>query len=39
LFHDFENKLLEQQIAADFKARKFNLMVEKVRTEFAATSL
>lgn len=34
-FHDFENTLWDQQIAADFKAGKFNLIIEKARVEFA----
>ncbi|MBK1693300.1 hypothetical protein CKO09_00895 [Chromatium weissei] len=34
-FHDFENTLWDQKIAADFKAGKFELMIEKARAEFA----
>ena len=34
-FHEFENTLWDQQIEADFKAGKFNQMIEKARVEFA----
>jgi|APCry1669188970_1035186.scaffolds.fasta_scaffold30475_2 hypothetical protein len=34
-FHEFENKCWDQQIASDFKAGKFNKLIEKARAEFA----
>jgi hypothetical protein len=34
-FHDFENQCWDQQIASDFKAGKFNKLIEKARAEFA----
>ena len=34
-FHQFENECWDQQIALDFKAGKFNKLVEKARAEFA----
>lgn len=34
-FHNFENECWDQQIAADFKAGKFNKLIERVRAEFA----
>ena len=34
-FHEFENKCWNQQIASDFKAGKFNKLIEKARAEFA----
>jgi hypothetical protein len=34
-FHEFENECWDQQIASDFKAGKFNKMIEKARAEFA----
>ncbi|MGH8497717.1 MAG: hypothetical protein ACRERV_02755 [Methylococcales bacterium] len=32
-FHKFENECWDQQIASDFKAGKFNKMIEKARAE------
>ena len=34
-FHEFENECWDQQIASDFKAGKFNSLIEKARAEFA----
>jgi hypothetical protein len=34
-FHDFENEVWDQQIAADFRAGKFNDLIERARAEFA----
>ena len=34
-FYEFENNFWDQQISADFKAGKFNKLIEKARTEFA----
>ena len=34
-FHEFENECWDQQIASDFKAGKFNKLIEKARAEFA----
>jgi len=34
-FQAFENERWDRQIAADFKAGKFNTLIEKARTEFA----
>ena len=34
-FHQFENEYWDQQIASDFKAGKFNKLIEKARAEFA----
>lgn len=34
-FHEFENELWDQKIAADFKAGKFNKLIEKARAELA----
>ena len=34
-FHEFENECWDQQIASDFKAGKFNKLIEKARIEFA----
>jgi len=33
-FHEFENERWDQQIASDFKAGKFNKLIEKARAEF-----
>jgi hypothetical protein len=34
-FYQFENELWDQQIKSDFKAGKFDKLVEKARAEFA----
>ena len=34
-FHEFENECWDNQIASDFKAGKFNKLIEKARSEFA----
>jgi hypothetical protein len=34
-FHEFEHERWDQQIASDFKAGKFNKLIEKARAEFA----
>lgn len=34
-FHNFENECWDQQIASDFKAGKFNKLIEKARAEFS----
>jgi len=34
-FYEFENECWDQQIASDFKAGKFNKLIEKARAEFA----
>jgi len=34
-FHEFENECWDQQIASDFKAGKFNKLIENARSEFA----
>jgi hypothetical protein len=34
-FHNFENECWDQQIASDFKAGKFDKLIEKARAEFA----
>jgi hypothetical protein len=34
-FLQFEDELWDQQISADFKAGKFNKLIEKARMEFA----
>jgi len=34
-FHEFENECWDQKIASDFKAGKFNKLIEKARAEFA----
>jgi hypothetical protein len=34
-FYEFENECWDRQIASDFKAGKFNKMIEKARAEFA----
>ncbi len=34
-FHEFENECWDRQIAEDFKAGKFNKLIEKAKTEFA----
>jgi len=34
-FFQFEDELWDQQISADFKAGKFNKLIEKARAEFA----
>ncbi len=34
-FHEFENECWDRQIASDFKAGKFNKLIEKARAEFA----
>lgn len=34
-FHQFENECWDQQIALDYKAGKFNQLIEKARTEFS----
>lgn len=34
-FQEFENERWDQQIAADFKAGKFNALIEKARSELA----
>lgn len=34
-FYEFENECWDQQIALDFKAGKFNQLIEKARAEFA----
>lgn len=34
-FHNFENERWDQQIASDYKAGKFNKLIEKARSEFA----
>lgn len=34
-FHEFENELWDQKIASDFKAGKFNRLIEKARAEMA----
>ena len=33
-FHEFENECWDRQIASDFKAGKFNKLIEKARAEF-----
>lgn len=33
-FHEFENECWDQKIASDFKAGKFNKLIEKARAEF-----
>jgi hypothetical protein len=33
-FHQFENELWDRQIASDFKAGKFNKLIEKARAGF-----
>lgn len=34
-FYQFENECWDQQIAADFKAGKFNKLIAKAQAEFA----
>lgn len=34
-FYQFEDDLWDQQIQSDFKAGKFDKLIEKARTEFA----
>jgi hypothetical protein len=34
-FHKFENECWDRQIAADFKAGKFDKLIDKARVEFA----
>ncbi len=34
-FHEFENECWDKKIASDFKAGKFNKLIEKARAEFA----
>jgi len=34
-FHEFENECWDRQIASDFKAGKFNKLIEKARAEFS----
>ena len=34
-FLEFENECWDQQIASDFKAGKFNKLIEKARSELA----
>ena len=34
-FHEFENQCWDQQIASDYKAGKFNKLIDKARAEFA----
>jgi len=34
-FHEFENECWDQQMARDYKAGKFNNLIEKARAEFA----
>ena len=34
-FHEFENECWDQQIASDFKAGKFDKLIEKAQAEFA----
>lgn len=34
-FIEIENQLWDQQISADFKAGKFNKLIEKARAEFS----
>jgi hypothetical protein len=34
-FHEFENECWDRQIATDFKAGKFNKLIEKAKAEFA----
>jgi hypothetical protein len=34
-FHEFENECWDQQIASDFRAGKFNKLIENARAEFA----
>lgn len=34
-FHEFENECWDRQIATDFKAGKFNKLIEKARAELA----
>ena len=34
-FHEFENECWDRQIAADFKAGKFNTLIERARSELA----
>lgn len=34
-FYQLEDDLWDQQIQSDFKAGKFNKLIEKARTEFA----
>jgi hypothetical protein len=34
-FFQFEDELWDQQIGADFRAGKFNKLIEKARMEFA----
>lgn len=34
-FFQLEDELWDQQISADFKAEKFNKLIEKARAEFA----
>jgi hypothetical protein len=34
-FHEFENELWDRKIASDFKAGKFNKLIEKARAELA----
>lgn len=34
-FHQLEDELWDQKIRADFKAGKFNKLIEKARAEFA----
>lgn len=34
-FHEFENECWDQQIASDFRAGKFNKLINKAKGEFA----
>lgn len=34
-FHEFENECWDHQIALDYKAGKFNKLIEKARAEFS----
>jgi len=34
-FHQFDDELWDQQISGDFKAGKFDKLIDKARSEFA----
>lgn len=34
-FHEFENECWDQKIALDYKAGKFNKLIEKAKDEFS----